>query len=175
MAHRATAPLQETTLDGKTRVGEIEEGIHRLHVMGVEQLGIDAIDPHGVATPREGITLGIGVAEIEHAALRHHGVEVEVLLEALPQLHRPFVERVVAGEQIVGADDCRVAADVAGAEPALLQHRHIGEAMLLGEVVSRGKPMAAAADDDHIVLLLGLWLAPGRRPVLVAGESVLEE
>ena len=35
--------------------------------------------------------------------------------------------------------------------------------------------MPAAADDDDVVRLLRRGVAPGRRPVLVAGEGVGEE
>ena len=42
----------------------------RAHRLAVEQLGIDAVEPHGIAAPRKGIALRIGVEEIEHAALR---------------------------------------------------------------------------------------------------------
>ena len=148
---------------GKRALSIVEEGIHLAHRLAVEQFGIHAVDAHGIAAPREGIALRIGVAEIQDAALRDHGVEVEVLLEALPQLHRPFVERIVARQHVVGADDRGVAADVAGAQPALLQHRHIGEAMLLGEVIGRRQAMPAAADDDDVIFRLRLGLAPGRR------------
>jgi hypothetical protein len=175
VAHCAAAPLQEAALDGKARIVIVEEGIHLAHRIAVEQLGIHAVDAHGVAAPREGVALRIGVTEVQDAALRDHGVEVEVLLEAFPQLHRPFVEGVVARQQVVGANDGGVAADVARTQPALLQHGHIGEAMLLGEVIGGGQAMPAAAHDDDVVFRLGIGLAPGRRPVLVAGRGVLQE
>jgi hypothetical protein len=78
-----------------------------------------------MALPRRavGIPLGVGVKQIEHAALADHGVEVELLLQPFPQLHRKFVEGRVAGQQVVRADDGGVAADIAGAEVALLHHR----------------------------------------------------
>ena len=111
----------------------------------------------------------------EHAALRHHGVEVEILLQPFPQFHRPFVERIVPGQHVVGADDRGVAPDIAGAQPAFFQHRHIGDAMHLRQIIGGRKPMPAAADDDDVIVLFGLRIAPGRRPVLVAGERVLEK
>ena len=123
----------------------------RAHLLAVEQLGIDAVQAHGVAAPRVGVALGVGMVEVEHAALAHHGVVVEVLLQPLPELHRPFVERRVAGQQVVGADDRGVAADVAGADLALLQHRDVGDAVHLGQVVGRRQPVSAAADDDDVV------------------------
>ena len=45
--------------------------------------------------------------------------------------------------EIVGADDRGVAAGVAAAEPALLEHRDIGDAVLLREVVGGREPVAA--------------------------------
>ena len=70
------------------------------------------------------------------------------------KLHRPFVERVVLGQHVVGADDRGVAADIAGAEPALFDHRYVGEAVLLCEVIGGGQSMTAA-DDDNIVAFFG--------------------
>ncbi len=128
---------------------------------------------HGVAAPGEGVALGIGVVEIEHPALGHHGIEVEVALEPLPQLQRPFVERLVAGQHVVRADDGGVAADVAGAEPAFLQHGDPADAVLLGEVIGGRQSVPAAADDDDVVFLLGLGLPPRRLPAPVAGDRRL--
>ena len=175
MAHRAAAALQEAALDGEAGVVIVEEGIHLPDRLAVEKFGINTVNAHCVAAPREGVALGIGVAEVEHAALRDHGVEVEVLLQVLPQLHRPFVKRIVAGQQVVGADDGGVAADVAGAKPALLQHGDVLQAMFLGEVIGRRQPMPAAADDDDVIFLLRHGIAPGGLPVLVAGEGILDE
>ena len=143
----------------------------RAHAVAIEQLGIDAVQPHRVAAPREGVALRVGVIEVEHAALAHHRVVVEVLLQPLPQLHRPFVERLVAGQQVVRADDGGVAARIAGADVALLQHRHVGDAVLVREVIGGREPVPAAADDDDVVLGLRLGLAPGRRPAGVAAKS----
>ena len=88
---------------------------------------------------------------IEHAPLAHHGVVVEVLLQALPQLHRPLIERNVAGKEIVGADDGGVAPDIAASEPTLLQHGNVGDAVFLGEVERRRQPVPTAADDDDVI------------------------
>ncbi len=173
--HRAAARLQQPAADRKARIVEIDERHQRAHLLAVEQLGIDAVQPHGVAAPRIGVALRVGVEQVQHAALADHGVVVEVLLEPLPQLHRPFVERQVAGQQIVGADDGGVAPDIAGADIALLDHRDIGDAVLLGEIMGGGEPMPAAADDHHVVVRLRLRLAPDRLPVAVAGDRVGEE
>ena len=50
------------------------------------------------------------------------------------------------------------------AEPALLQHRDVADAVLLGEIVGRRQPVPAAADDHHVVGGLRLGVAPRRLP-----------
>lgn len=62
----------------------------------------------------------------------------------LVDVHALFVE-------IVRADDGGVAPGIAAAEPALLDHRHIGDAVLLGEIVGSTQAVAAGADDDDVV------------------------
>jgi hypothetical protein len=52
---------------------------------------------------------------------------------------------------VVGAYHRGVAAGVAAADPAFFQHGHPGDAVILGQVIGRSQPMAAAADDDRIV------------------------
>ena len=130
-----------------------------------------------IALPRRayGIALRVGVIEIEHAALADHRVVVEILLEPLPELHRPFVERVVAGQQIVRANDRGVAAGVAGTDPALLHDRDIADAVHLGEIIGGREAVAAAADDDHIIGWLWRCVAPCRAPTAMTDESLSYE
>ncbi len=59
VAHRAAARLQQTAADGETGIVEIDEGDERLHLLAVEQLGIDAVQPHGIAAPRIGVALRV--------------------------------------------------------------------------------------------------------------------
>ena len=66
-------------------------------------------------------------------------------------------------------------AGVAAAEPALLDHRDVGDAVLLGQVIRGGETVAAAADDDHVVLALRLRAAPRLLPVLVVATRVARE
>ncbi len=157
VTNRSAAALQETTLDRKARVVVVEPGIHGADGIPVEKLGIDAVQPHGVAAPRIGIALSVRVTEIEDAALRDHRVVVDVLLEPLPELHARLVERDVAGKQIVRAHDRRVAADVAGADPALLDDGDVAQAVALGEIVGGRKAVPAATDDDDVIA----WLRGG--------------
>ena len=97
---------------------------------------------------------------------------IEILLQPLPELHGELIEGIVAGQQVIRADDRRVAADIARPDIALLQHRDIGDAEFLGEIIGRRQTMAATADDDHVVMGLRIWLAPLRRPTPVAPERL---
>ena len=129
---------------------------------------------HGVAAAGVGVALDVGMEDVEDAALTDHGVVVDVLFQTFPQLHGKFVKRQVAGEQVVGADDGGVAANVAVAEPAFFNHRDAANVVVFGQVIGRGEAMAAAADDDHIVVRRGRGVAPGGLPALMAGEGLLE-
>jgi len=115
------------------------------------------------------------VGEAEQAALAEHDVEVERLAQALPQLEGMLVEVRALVPEIVRAHDGGVATGVAAADPALLEHGDVADAMLLGEVVGGGETVAAAADDDHVVFRAGLRAAPGRRPVAMMGQGVAGE
>ncbi|MNE43758.1 hypothetical protein D3C80_1379520 [compost metagenome] len=77
--------------------------------------------------------------------------------------------------EIVGADDRRVAAGIAAAEPALVDDGDIGDAVLAGEIIGSAQTMAASADDDHVIFGLRLAVGPLLVPVLVAGQGVLQK
>ena len=107
---------------------------------------------HSLSTPGEAVGVDVALADLnvvgvvrEHhdAARRIHHVVVELLRQAFPQLQRMLVERRRFLPEIVGADDRRVAPGVAAAEPALLEHGDIGEAVLLGEVIGGREPVPA--------------------------------
>ena len=121
--HRAAAPLQEPAMDREAGVVEIEHRHAGAHALAVEQFGVDAVDAHGVAAPGIGVALAVGMKQVQHAALADHGVVVDVLLQPFPQLQRLLVERDIAGLLVIRPDDRGVAADVARAEPALLDAR----------------------------------------------------
>jgi hypothetical protein len=115
------------------------------------------------------------MGEIEDAALGKHHIVIEVVRQFLPQFHGEIVEADRFGQQIVGTHDGGVAADIAGAEPALFQHRDIGDAVFLGQIVGRRQPVATAADDDDVVIGFRLGPAPGGFPVAIAVPGVLDK
>src|SRR5208282_4566867 len=61
----AAAPLQQAALDREARVVEVEVGVHGAHLGGVEQLGIDPVQPHRVAAPRRRVARGVGVEQVQ--------------------------------------------------------------------------------------------------------------
>src|SRR5580704_15586666 len=73
-------------------------------------------------------------------------------------------------EQIIGADDGRVASGVAAADPAFFKHCYVSESVLCRQVIGRPQSVAAAADDDGIVLLLRFRLAPLLLPAAMARQ-----
>src|SRR5258706_108706 len=175
VASGSAAALQESASNGKTRRVEVEERRHATDRVDIEELGIHTVHAHRIAPSSRRVALAVGVIEVQYAALAHHRVVVEILLEPLPELHRELVEGLVSRKQIVGADDRRVAARVSGADVALLEHRDARDAVDLGEVVRSREAVATAADDDDVVG--GLWrgVTPGGGPAAMALECLAKE
>jgi hypothetical protein len=65
VAHRAAAGLKQAASDGEARIVEIDERHQRAHLLAIEQLGIDAVQPHGIAAPRIGVPLRIRMEHIQ--------------------------------------------------------------------------------------------------------------
>ena len=156
-------------MDWESRVVKIEKGQHVTHGYRIEKFGIHAMHSHGIASANIGIALSVGVIEVQYAALADHRVVVEVLLESLPELHRPFIERVVAGQKIVRANDRGIPAGIARAYPAFLDDSHIGDAVYLRKIMGRRKSVAATTNDDDVVRRLRIGVAPGWSPAAVTG------
>lgn len=55
---------------------------------------------------------------------------------------------------------------------ALFDHRDVGQAVVLGEVIGGGKSMTTTTDDDRIVRRFRYRLTPHRLPVLVAAQCL---
>ncbi len=166
---RAAAALQGGTVDRVAGRGRNIENRHELlRLLRRQPFVVDAVEPVGMDVALEGLLVMHIVRQHHHAARRIHDVVVEILAQAFPELQGVLVDIHALVIEIVRADDGRVTAGIAAAEPALLDHGDIGDAMLFGEVVGRAKTMAAAADDDHVVFLARLGRGPLRLPSLVA-------
>ena len=75
-------------------------------------------------TRRAAISICAGVCgDVEDAALAQHHVEVEIARQALVEPEGQIVERDRFGIEIVRADDRRVSAGVAAADPAFFDDR----------------------------------------------------
>ncbi len=176
VARGAAARLHEAADDRVARAIRAVEQRHEVaDLVAAHQLGVDAIQPHGIAAALEGVELGGRVREVEHAALAEHDVEVELGAQALPELERELVEMGVGLEPVVRAHDRGVAPGVAAAEPALLEHRDVGDAVLLGEVVGGRQAMAAATHNHDVVSRLRLGAAPGRGPARMVAQRIARQ
>ena len=135
-------------------------GQNSLTSSGVEPFGVDAVQPVGVHPPHALAHVVQVVGQVQHAALAEQDVVVELLRQAFPQLQRVLVDRRALVPQVVRADDRGVAGHVPAGQPAALEHRHVGDAVVLGQVVRRGQAVPAATDDDHVVRTLRFGRAP---------------
>jgi hypothetical protein len=139
------------------------------------ELRVDAIELHRVGQARGDLKLGGRVRNIEDAALTQHHVEIEFARQPLIEPERQVVEGDRLGIEVVRPHDGGVAAGVAAAEPALLDHADARAFVGLGEVISGRQPMSAAADNDEVINPLGFRLAPGLRPAFVSAEALAQE
>ena len=173
MANGSGTGLVDGAIDRPARVFRIVEIGQKLHHFApVQQFGVDAVEPHDVAAAGEDINLHGAHGEHDLAALGNHGIEVQIVTETLPQFQRKFEKSCVAADHVVGTDQRGIAADIAGADVGFLQHGDIPHSVILGEVIGRGKAMAAAADDNGIIAGFRLWLGPGFRPWFRRPERV---
>src|SRR5262249_20745793 len=115
------------------------------------------------------------MVKVENPALTYHRVVVELLLEPLPKLHRPFVEREISRKQIVRANDRRVPADVPRPDIALLNDGDTRDPVLFRQVVCGREAMSAAPNYDDVVGVLGRCFSPKRLRPTVTEESIGED
>ena len=132
-------------------------------------------DPFGGDT-LQGIGMGgaliaanfvMGLCQHQKPARAEHHVIVQILRHRLVKRARFFVDRGRAVLQVVRADDRGVASGVAAAKPALFDHRHIGDSVILAQVIGRRKPVATRADDDDIIRLFRQRRGPSPLPAHV--------
>ncbi len=170
---RAAAALEGGT---QHRVAHLrpqrERRAEGLGLLGTQPVIVDAVQPVGVDVALCTLHVVHGVRQHHHAARAEHDIVVEVVRQPFPELQRVVVEGGTLVVEIVRAADGGVAPGIAAAEPALLQHGHVGDLVDLRQVVGGGEPMAARTDDDDVVG--GPWLrAPPRGlPLLVPAERV---
>ena len=99
-------------------------------------------------------------------------IEVQFLAKAFVELQGHVVHAGTFVPQVVGADNGRVAARIAAADPALFNDRDIANPVFLGQVVGCRQAMSATADNDDVVFGLRLGAAPGLLPALMVADGV---
>ena len=119
--------------------------------VAVPELPVDAVQPHDVVAPGHRVALAGRVHQVHMRALAEHHVVVQLVAEVLPQLERVLVELGIARDHVVRPHDGRVAPGIAAADPALLEHGDVPDAVFLCQVIGGGQPVPAAADHDHVI------------------------
>ena len=152
VADDAAGRVVERRLDGIAGMArDVDAGAQALDLVRPDQPGIDALQPVHLGPAAHGAHRRIRMRQGEVPALAEHDVEIEFRRHLLVQLHALVVEAHAFGGEIVAADDGGVASAAAGADVALFQHGHVGDAVIFGQIIGAGQPVGAAADDDDIV------------------------
>ena len=112
--------------------------------------------------------------QINHTTLRHHRIIIQLLLHAFPQVQRMRIKLRIARQKIIGAHNCGIATDIATAQIALFEHSNIGHAMLFGEVKRGRQPMTTTTNNDDIILIFRIRIAPLRGPALLAKQPFFQ-
>ena len=125
VARRAGPPLQERATDGEARLLGIVEIGQQLHdVAAVEQLGVDAVEPHDVAAARQRHRAALGPWA---NTIWPRCDSMTLKLRACDSPSHSFSENSkncgVAVDHVVRAHDRGVAPDIAGADIAASRSR----------------------------------------------------
>ena len=161
VARDPTPALQRRAHDRIPDVGgDVHDRAEGPDLLGRQPFGVDAVEPVRLDASDARADVAEVVREVEDAALRELEIGAQVLLEPLPELQRVLVDRGRLVPEVVRADDRGVARHVAAGEPALLDDAHVGDAVVLRQVVGGREAVAAAPHDDDVVRRLGLSGAP---------------
>ena len=157
----AAARLVGRAEDRVAHVGRhVDDRAQALDVLGLEPLGVDAVEPVRVDPPHALADVVQVVGQVDDTALAEQQVVVELLGQPFPELQRVLVDRRRLVPQVVRADHRRVAGDVPAGEPAALEDGDVRDPVELGEVVGRREAVPAAADDHDVVGALRLRVPP---------------
>ena len=147
----AAATLQRGPEHRVADVAYVQWRTEFLGLLRAQPLIVDAVGAIGMHVALDHLYVVYRVGQHHDPSRREHDVVVERLRQRFPQLQRMIVERGALIEQVVGADDGGVAAGVAAAYPAFLQHRDLTQPVVARQVIGRAQPVSAAADDDRVV------------------------
>ena len=176
MARHAAAPLQTRAENGiADPLGDVEDRAEFLRLLGRQPFVVDAGQAVGMDVALEHLHVMDVVGQHHAAARRIHDVVVELLRQVLPQVQGVVIKRLALFPEVVRADDRRVAAGVAAAEPALLDDRNVPHAVLGRHVIGGGEAMPAAAHDHGIVRRSWFRMPPLFGPARVAGKALADQ
>lgn len=167
MARRAAARLPKPAEHRIARPVDFDDRHQLLDPRGADELGLDALQRIGMGGAGIAAHFRLRLGKHQHAARAEHHVVVQILTEPLIKRARLFIDRRRGVLKVIRADDRGVAPGIATAKPALFDHRHIGDAEIAPEIIGRGQPMPARANDHHIIARLGCGRAPGPSPPLM--------
>ena len=166
----AAARLVERAEDRVAGSVDVDDRHQFLHPLRRDPFGLHALQGVGVNRAQVAPHLVMGLAQHQEAAGGEHDVVVQVLAQRLIEAAGLFVDRGRGVLQVVRTDDGGVPPGVAAAEPALLDHRDIGDAVVLAEVVGGGEAVSPCPHDDRVVGGLGFRRGPGAFPTHVVAE-----
>ena len=84
MAHRAAAMLGKAALDRKAGIVGVQKRIAVLDLLCCQKIGISPVQQHGIAAADKGITLGVGMKQVQNTALADHGIIIQILFQTFP-------------------------------------------------------------------------------------------
>ena len=167
----AAAALDQPALDRPARIAaHIEQRDQPGHFVARHQLGIDVHRDQGIAAFGQPHHVGIAVSEKQRAARGKHHVVVQFVRQRVPQPQRGIEQPLQLRLAIVRAHDRGVSPGVAAADVPFFHHGHAAHTVFLGQIVSRGEAMPAAADDDHVIGPARLCRTPRPAPVAMPAD-----
>ncbi len=172
MARGAAAWLPERAQDRVARPVDVHDRHQPLDLGRVDEPRLHPLQRVGTFGPFVAAQLMLGLGQHHHAARREHDVVVQILTERLIEAARLLIDRRRRVLQIVRADDGGVAPGVAAAQPALFQHRHIGDAKVLAQIIRRRQPVPARAHDHHVIACGRFGRSPGAGPAGMLAQGL---
>ena len=175
VARGAAAGLPERAEHGVAGAFEIDHRHQLLDARGADEFGFHPLKRIGLGGAQIAALFVLRLGQHHHAAGREHDVQVEIPAHGFIKRAGLLVDRGGRILEVVRADDGGVAPGVAAPQPALFQHRHIGDAVVAAEIIGGGEPVAARAHDHHIIFTLRLGACPGARPAPVKAQALAQD
>ena len=130
------------------------------HLTWRQELQFDALQSVRVVAPCDFLEVAFGMRHMHDAARTKHDIIVQFLAKAGPEAQRMSVDTRTFVLEIVRADDCCVASDVAAAQPAFFEHGDPRHAVFLSHIVSGCEAVAAGANDYGVVFRFRIRASP---------------